>query len=102
MLFLGAYMMIFVIIITNILIALFGETLQQQRDGINDMHDQLTLVIESSYDLPFSTLSLAFICRKLDVFSIIEAKLKLSCPAVPYYAGPCLDTDCSHQTSHKI
>ena len=68
MLFLGAYMMIFVIIITNILIALFGETLQQQRDGINDMHDQLTLVIESSYDLPFSTLRQA-ITRIVPLFA---------------------------------
>ena len=54
--FLATYMTIFVIIITNILIALFGETIATETKG-QEMEDQVTLVIESSYDLPFSTMN---------------------------------------------
>ena len=47
-------MTVFVVIITNILIALFGETLASEQIEDLEMEDHLTLVIEASYDLPFS------------------------------------------------
>ena len=48
-------MTIFFIIITNILIALFGETLQNKETKGHQMYNRANLVIETSYDLPFST-----------------------------------------------
>ena len=51
-------MTIFVIIITNILIALFGETLQNKETTGHQMYNRANLVIETSYDLPFSTLNM--------------------------------------------
>ena len=50
---LGIYMTMFVIIITNILIALFGETLSSRETTQHLMYNRAQLAIESSYDLPF-------------------------------------------------
>ena len=55
-------MTIFVIIITNILIALFSfcysKTLQNKETKGHQMYNRANLVIETSYDLPFSTLNM--------------------------------------------
>ena len=68
-------MTIFVIIITNILIALFGETLQNKETKGHQMYNRANLVIETSYDLPFSTLNM-FVQPILIVWAM------LSTPAV--------------------
>ena len=46
-------MTVFVIVITNILIALFGETLGSRKATEHLMYNRAQLAIESSYDLPF-------------------------------------------------
>ena len=68
-------MTIFVITITNILIALFGETLQNKETKGHQMYNRANLVIETSYDLPFSILNM-FVQPVLIVWAM------LSTPAV--------------------
>ena len=64
-------MTIFVIIITNILIALFGETLQNKETKGHQMYNRANLVIETSYDLPFSTLNM-FVQPVLIVWAMLS------------------------------
>ena len=63
-------MTIFVIIITNILIALFGETLQNKETKGHQMYNRAHLLIETSYDLPFSTLNM-FVQPVLIVWAVL-------------------------------
>ena len=67
---LGAYMTIFVIIITNILIALFSETLNDKETRGHQTYNRAYLVIETSYDLPFSTMNM-FVQLALFVWAFI-------------------------------
>ena len=64
-------MTIFFIIITNILIALFGETLQNKETTGHQMYNRANLVIETSYDLPFSTLNM-FVQPVLIVWAMLS------------------------------
>ena len=72
-------MSVFVIIITNILIALFGETLQNKETKGHQMYNRANLVIETSYDLPFSTMNM-FVQPLLFVWAMLT-----TLPAILHY-----------------
>ena len=92
---LGIYMTMFVIIITNILIALFGETLSSRKTTHHLMYNRAQLAIESSYDLPFgifngfvqfgfTTFSESF---SKSLYSLLKSN-KVTLDTVGYLVGP--------------
>ena len=87
-------MTMFVIIITNILIALFGETLSSRKTTQHLMYNRAQLAIESSYDLPFGIFNgfvqfgfTTFSESLESLYSLLKSK-KVTLDTVGYLVGP--------------